>query len=79
MDCGIEIEDLSEDEILQAVAEMEAWLSGEYSYDEKYKDFQIKALDQLKELEDFEKYHGFINENLRIGYCGYELNRSSWL
>ena len=62
---GIDIKDLSEDELLQAVIEFIDYLDGKVNNDEKIK--QLKFIEKLKMQSDYAEIHGFINNKFKIG------------
>jgi putative glycosyltransferase (TIGR04372 family) len=68
---GINIIDLSSQEVLEAVIECEEKISGTYIKNHYDDDLQKEYWDRFKEYEDFNLYHNQVNPEARIG--------SAWL
>ena len=64
---GIEIRDLSQTEISDAVLEFEARLTGKWQPSEDEADLHERFWETMKAHPDFSKYHGWIHPDARAG------------
>ncbi len=64
---GIDIVDLSDDEILNATKELVLRIENKEKLDEFEQMLQSKFITTLKEWKDYASFHGFIHPNFKIG------------
>lgn len=67
-DAGIIIEDLSSDDILEAVLELESRLSSAGNETQKEKELKKKFWNILKNWNHFSLYHGWLHPDAKVGF-----------
>jgi putative glycosyltransferase (TIGR04372 family) len=77
-DAKIKIQDLSSKEILKAVLEMEARLTGSWQDSAEDQQLQNRFWQIFKSYPDFEKNHGIMHPEARVG-AHFLRNNSEWL
>jgi putative glycosyltransferase (TIGR04372 family) len=75
---NIEVEDLTAEEILKAVLELEARLNGSWEGTEMDTQQQSLFWELLQSHEDFKKFHGVIHPEARVG-AHFLRNNPEWL
>lgn len=70
---GILIEDLSEDDILNAILELESRLNNSWVDFNKSEELKDRFWEILTNWKDFSKYHGWLHPEARVGF--YFLNK----
>jgi putative glycosyltransferase (TIGR04372 family) len=75
---GIIVENLSEQEILEAVIEMEARLNNKWNVSSQDIQLQIKFWNIIKTSQGYKKYHGLIHPEARVG-THFLKNNLEWL
>ncbi|EKO08647.1 TIGR04372 family glycosyltransferase [Leptospira interrogans] len=63
----IMVEDLSSEDISEAVLELESRLRGEWNETHRQKELQKQFWKKLKKWENFSKYHGWLHPEARVG------------